>query len=57
MPTQLIKRYLEEVARWIRNENSYDDWEVGMEPIPGDKTWCKKCSKCSCRISDKKEDR
>ena len=38
MPTQLIKRYLEEVARWMRNENSYDDWEVGMEPIPGDKT-------------------
>ena len=50
MPTQLIKKYLEEVARWIRNDNSYDDWEVGMEPIPGDKTWCKKCESCSCKI-------
>ena len=55
MPTQLIKRYFEEVARWIRNETSYDDWEVGMEPIPGDKTWCKRCSECNCRIEDKKE--
>jgi len=56
MPTQLIKRYLEEAARWLRNETSYDDWEVGMEPIPGDKTWCKQCSECNCRIEDKKED-
>lgn len=22
-----------------RNEDSYDTWEVGMEPIPGDTTW------------------
>ena len=50
MPTQLIKKYLEDLARWLRNENSYDDWEVGMEPIPGDKTWCKKCKSCSCKI-------
>ena len=54
MPTQLIKRYLEEFARWTRNEDSYDDWEVGMEPIPGDKTWCKKCKSCSCKIEDNK---
>lgn len=56
MPTQLIKRYLEEVACWIRNAADYDDFDYGTEPIPGDKTWCKKCSKCSCRMSDKKED-
>jgi hypothetical protein len=55
MPTQLIKRYLEEVARWIRNENSYDDWEVGMEPIPGDKTWCKQRKSCSCKIKEYKD--
>ena len=41
MPTQLIKRYLEEAARWIRNEPDYCDWTVGMEPIPHDKTWVK----------------
>jgi hypothetical protein len=50
MPTQLIKKYIEEFARWLRNEESYDDWERGMEPIPGDKTWCKKCESCSCKI-------
>lgn len=22
-----------------RNEDNYDTWEVGMEPIPGDTTW------------------
>jgi hypothetical protein len=22
-----------------RNEDDYDTWEVGMEPIPGDQTW------------------
>ena len=22
-----------------RNEDSYDTWDVGMEPIPGDQTW------------------
>lgn len=22
-----------------RNEEDYDTWEVGMEPIPGDQTW------------------
>jgi hypothetical protein len=22
-----------------RNENDYDTWDVGMEPIPGDQTW------------------
>jgi hypothetical protein len=22
-----------------RNEDDYDTWNVGMEPIPGDQTW------------------
>ena len=41
MPTQLIKKYIEEFAQWLRNQESYDDWERGMEPIPYDKTWVK----------------
>lgn len=41
MPTQLIKRYIEEVAKWLRNQQDYCDWTVGMEPIPHDKTWVK----------------
>jgi len=23
----------------LRNDDDYDDWEVGMEPIPGDISW------------------
>jgi len=23
----------------IRNENDYDDWDYGTEPIPGDTSW------------------
>lgn len=58
MPTQLIKKYIEEFARWLRNEDSYDDWERGMEPIPGDKTWATKkivsgCESCSCKLGGK----
>lgn len=41
MPTQLIRRHLDEFARWLRNQQSYDDWERGMEPIPHDRTWVK----------------
>ena len=26
----------------IRNDDDYDDWEVGLEPIPGDPTWTKR---------------
>jgi hypothetical protein len=26
----------------IRNEDDYDDWDYGTEPIPGDPTWIKK---------------
>jgi len=49
--THLIKKYLQEFAQWLRNLDSYDDFDYGTEPIPGDKTWCRKCSECSCRIS------
>lgn len=45
MPTELIKRYLEEFARWLRNQKDYDDFDYGTEVIPGDKTWCKKTKK------------
>ena len=24
-----------------RNEDDFDTWSVGMEPIPGDHTWAK----------------
>jgi hypothetical protein len=26
-------------ARELRNQDDYDDWEVGLEPIPGDTHW------------------
>ena len=58
MPTQLIRKYIDEFARWLRNDDSYDDWERGMEPIPGDRTWVRKkcsnnCKSCECKIVDK----
>lgn len=28
----------------IRNDDDYDDWEVGLEPIPDDHTWTRKRS-------------
>jgi hypothetical protein len=28
-------------ARELRNAEDYDDWEVGLEPIPGDTHWVK----------------
>ena len=28
-------------SREIRNAPDYDDWEVGLEPIPGDTNWVK----------------
>ena len=28
-------------ARELRNQHDYDDWEVGLEPIPGDTYWVK----------------
>lgn len=58
MPTQLIKKYIEEFARWVRNQQDYDDFPYGTEPIPGDRTWVKKkcvnnCKSCDCKIVDK----
>ena len=35
-------RERERLARWLRNGETYDDWEFGMEPIPGDRSWPKK---------------
>ena len=38
-------KFLQEVMDYdkekqnIRNDNDYDDWEYGTEPIPGDHTW------------------
>lgn len=42
MVTQLINKYIKELARYLRNLPDYDDFEYGTEVIPGDKTWCKK---------------
>lgn len=56
MPTQLIKRYIEEFARYLRNQQDYDDFEYATEPIPGDKTWVqtkRNCESCSCKIVNK----
>ena len=39
MPTRLIKKYIEEFAKFLRNQQDYDDFEYGTEVIPGDKTW------------------
>ena len=41
MPTRLIKKYIEEFAKFLRNQQDYDDWDFGMEPIPHDKLWSK----------------
>ena len=61
MPTQLIKKYIEEFAQWLRNQKDYDDFEYGTEVIPYDKTWVKKscaeCGSCSCKISSKRENK
>ena len=53
MPTQLIKKYIEEFAQWLRNQQDYDDFPYGTEPIPGDKTWASKCESCSCKMKGK----
>jgi len=36
------ERERERLARWLRNGETYDDWEVGLEPIPNDHSWAKK---------------
>jgi len=55
MPTQLIRSWVMDLAKKLRNSEDYDDFGYGTEPIPGDKTWVKRCSECNCRIEDKKE--
>lgn len=42
MPTRLIKKYIEEFAKFLRNQQDYDDFEYGTEVIPGDRTWVNK---------------
>ena len=40
----------ERLRRWMasgeiydpRNEDDFDTWNVGLEPLPGDATWAKK---------------
>jgi hypothetical protein len=32
-----------------RNDEDYDTWEVGMEPLPGDHTWRAASIRCSCK--------
>jgi hypothetical protein len=32
----------EDYASVLRNMADYDDWEFGLEPLPGDTTWTKK---------------
>jgi len=56
MPTHLVRKWVADLAKRLRNQEEYDDWAVGMEPIPGDRTWCKQCKKCTCRIEGKKEE-
>jgi len=58
MPTQLIKKHIEEFASQLRNQQDYDDFQYGTEPIPGDKTWtkkkCGKCTSCTCKLNNNK---
>jgi len=55
MPTHLVHKHFDEFARNLRNQQDYDDFPYGTEPIPGDKTWAKKkctknCESCDCKI-------
>ncbi|MGA1114588.1 MAG: hypothetical protein ACO3TI_06525 [Aquiluna sp.] len=34
-----MKPILTDLARAVRNEEDYDDWDYGTEPIPGDTYW------------------
>jgi hypothetical protein len=58
MPTHLVRKWAAELAKRLRNQQDYCDWTVGMEPIPQDKTWAKKCNACktcTCTIDSKQE--
>ena len=37
--THRMKPILTDLARAVRNEEDYDDWDYGTEPIPGDTYW------------------
>ena len=52
VPTHLIRSWAAELAKKLRNDDSYDDWDVAMEPIPGDKTWARDQNR-TCKIKDK----
>jgi hypothetical protein len=39
-----MRPIIDALARTIRNADDYDDWEAGMEPIPGDTNWVKSSS-------------
>lgn len=57
MVTSLIKKHIEEFASSLRNSADYDDWDYATEPIPGDKTWCKRCKRSkspSCKMTSEK---
>lgn len=34
-----LRPNVEQLAQKLRNDEDYDDWEFGMEPIPGDHCW------------------
>lgn len=53
MPTHLIRSWVAELAKKLRNQQDYDDFGYGTEPIPGDKTWANKCKNCTCRMEGK----
>jgi len=55
MPTHLIRSWIAELAKKLRNSDSYSDWDFGMEPIPGDKTWSKFDQQCRIEASEDNE--
>lgn len=56
MPTHLIRRYLDELGRWLRNQQEYDDFPYGMEPISHDRTWVKTDNNCNDEPEAAKEE-
>jgi hypothetical protein len=49
MPTHLIRGWIAELAKKLRNQQDYDDFEYGTEVIPGDRTWVQRRNE-ACRI-------
>jgi len=35
-----------------RNEDDFDTWEYGTEPLPGDKTWGKRIDQLKSELAD-----